>query len=279
MTEFEKALQECLYDVEEGNSSIDECLNRYPKYAQQLEPVLHTSVYLQYGSEARPSAAFKARVRSKLIQQMYAQPRKTARSNFILMRMAVSLAALVLALLVGGTAYAQGSLPGNAFFPWKLASENAWRTVSADPVGTDLAIAQRRMAELIAVSNDATLYTQALDRYLKVAEQLKTEINTQNEAHILTALDAQAKELSRSGIILPQTDPGVVPPSDSDEATSIHPTMTATPPPLPVLETPQINPTDLPEIVPTIQVPSKIVPTVAVPPRIIPTLEIPPLIP
>jgi hypothetical protein len=76
MTELEKALQECLHDVEQGNSSVDECLMRYPRYAQQLEPVLLTCVYLQRGREARPSAAFKRRVRTKLIQQMYARPRR-----------------------------------------------------------------------------------------------------------------------------------------------------------------------------------------------------------
>jgi len=64
MTEFEKALQDCLHEVEEGRSSVEDCLRRYPNYAQQLEPVLLTSAYLYYGSKARPSQAFKARVRT-----------------------------------------------------------------------------------------------------------------------------------------------------------------------------------------------------------------------
>jgi hypothetical protein len=275
MTEFEEALQECLHDVEQGNSSVDECLMRYPKYAQQLEPVLLTSAYLQYGSEARPSAAFKARVRTKLVQQMYAHPRKPTRSNFVFMRVAVSLAALVLALLVAGTAYAQSALPGSAFYAWKLASENVWRTVSSDPVETDLAIAERRMDELISVSNNPALYSQVLESYLEVTDRLKSEINAENEARILAVLDSQIKELNQSGIP-EQPNQNILP---QFEGPTLTPTVAPTATPLPIGVTPQVNPTDLPNIVPTIQVPPEIIPTTEVSPKIIPTIEIPPLIP
>jgi hypothetical protein len=280
MTEFERALQECLHDLEQGHSSLDECLLRYPKHAQQLEPILLTSAYLQRGREARPSAAFKARVRSNLVKQMYAHPRKPARSNFMLMRLAVSLAAVLLTSLVAGTAYAQGVLPGNAFYPWKLTSENAWRAISPDPIATDIAIAERRADELIAVRNDPTLYSQALKAYLEVVDRLKSEVDTGNEAHVLALLDSQVEELNQSGIALPQTDQSVVPPSEEPTLTPIS-TSTLPSSPLPVLETPQVDPTNLPRIVPTIQVPPEheIIPTIQAPTKIIPTIEIPPLIP
>ena len=276
MTEFETALQECLHDVEQGNSSVDECLMRYPNYARQLEPVLLTSAYLQHGREARPSAAFKARVRTKLVQQMYAHPRKPRRSNFVFMRVAVSLAALVLVLLIAGTAYAQGVLPGNALYPWKLVSENAWRTVSSDPVETDLAIAERRMDELIAVRNHPVLYSQVLEAYLEVTDRLKSEINAENEARILAVLDSQIKELNQSGVLPEQPNQNILP---QFEEPTLTPTAAPTATPLPILVTPRVNPTDLPNIVPTIQVPPEIIPTTEVSPKIIPTIEIPPLIP
>jgi len=276
MTEFETALQECLHDVEQGNSSVDECLMRYPNYARQLEPVLLTSAYLQHGREARPSVAFKARVRTKLVQQMYAHPRKPRRSNFVFMRVAVSLAALVLALLIAGTAYAQGVLPGNALYPWKLVSENAWRTVSSDPVETDLAIAERRMDELIAVRNHPVLYSQVLEAYLEVTDRLKSEINAENEARILAVLDSQIKELNQSGVLPEQPNQNILP---QFEEPTLTPTAAPTATPLPILVTPRVNPTDLPNIVLTIQVPPEIIPTTEVSPKIIPTIEIPPLIP
>ncbi len=275
MTEFEKALQECLRDVEQGSSNVDECLRRYPQYAQQLEPVLLTSAYLQRGREARPSAAFKTRVRTKLLQQMYARPRQRPQSKFMFMRLAVSFAIVLLALLVAGTAYAQSALPGNAFYPLKLASENVWRSVSPDPIGTDLAIAERRLNELIAIHHDPARYSQALKAYLEVVDRLKSEMDVESEARILVTLDSQAEALNQSGIVLPPVDQNILPASNEPTPT---PRSTSTTVPLPGLGTPQVKQTDLPEIVPTIKVPSEVVPTVQIPPEMIPTVQDPPKI-
>jgi hypothetical protein len=281
MTEFERVLQECLHDLDHGFSNVDDCLHRYPQHARQLEPILLTSTNLARAGTARPSNAFKARVRTKLIQQMRAHPRKPARSGFVFMRFAVGLAAVLLALLTAGTVYAQSALPGEAFYAWKLASESAWRAVSPDPVKTDLAIAGRRADELIAVRDDPALYAPVLEAYLEVAARLKSEVDAESETHILQMLDSQAEELNQSGILLPQPDSEVLPPSD-------EPTL-APATPLPILKTPQVNPTDLPQIVPTIQdapeivptveVPEEIIPTIQDPPELIPTIEIPPPIP
>jgi hypothetical protein len=196
-------------------------------------------------------------------------------------RLAVGMMAVLLAFLVTGTAYAQSVMPGNAFYSWKLASENAWRSLSPDPVGTDLALAERRLNELMNVAHDPALSSQALQAYLDAVERLKSEVNGENEARILPRLDSQAEQLNRSGILLPPVDQTILP--APEEPTSIPvPTLSATP--VPVLETPQINVTQLPEILPTIEVPTRLVPTQVVPilpdpPKLIPTLEIPPPIP
>ena len=288
MTEFEKVLEQCLRDLERGAANMDECLSRHPKHALQLEPVLLTAEYLVHGREARPSAAFKSRVRGKVIQQMHAHPRKSMQFNFIFMRFAANLAAIVLALVVAGTVYAQSALPGEAFHAWKLASENVWRAVSPDPVGTDLALADRRVDELIAVRDNPVLHSQALNTYLEVAARLKFELGTENDPRILPALDSQIEELNSSGILLPQLDQDVLPPFDEPNPTPIatpsflpeipqvNPTSsnliplnpTAIPSAIPSLlpEIPQVNPTDLPNIVPTIQVPSELIPTIQIPP-------------
>jgi hypothetical protein len=297
MTEFEKVLDQCLRDLERGAANVDECLSRYPNHALQLEPVLLTAEYLVHGREARPSAAFKSRVRRKVLQQVRETPRKNAQFNFMFTRFAASLAAIVLALLVTGTAYAQSALPGEAFYAWKLASENAWRVVSPDPVGADLAIADRRVDDLIAVSDNPLLHTQALNAYLEVVARLRSKLGAGNDARILQALNSQTEELNSSGILLPQLDqleqdvpplfgePSPTPAANptfipeipqinptSSNPTAIHPLLTEVPPPLP--EIPQVNPTDLPNIIPTIQVPPDLIPTIQ-----IPTIQIPRLLP
>lgn len=294
MTEFETILDQCLRDLEQGAANVDECLSRHPNHALQLEPVLLTAQYLVHGQEARPSGAFKARVRSKVIQGMHAHPHKGIQFNFVFMRFATGLAAIVLALAIAGTAYAQGALPGEAFYSWKRASENAWRAVSPDPVGTDLAIAERRVDELIAVRDDPVLRSQALNAYLEVVARLQAELEAGDNTRILQVLDAQTEELNDSGILLPQLDqpnqevlppfiePTATPiaiPTSIPEIPQINPTSvnplpldpTAIPSLLP--EIPQVKPTDLPDIIPTIEVP------IEVPLELIPTVQIPPLLP
>ena len=294
MTEFENILEQCLLDLELGASSVEECLGRHPGHALQLEPVLLTHTSLAGFSEARPSAAFKARVRARLTQQMQAHPRKSSRFNFVFMRFAANLAVVILALLATATAYAQSVLPGNTFYAWKLTSEDVWRAVSSDPVRTDLAIADRRMNELIAVRDDPVLYSQVLEAYLEVTARLKSEINTQNEALILQTLDSQVEELNESGIPVPQIiEEDVLPPIDEilptlaapiatllpvTEASEINPTSPAEATPI-ASEKPQINPTALPNIAPTIQSLPNIVPTIQVPPNIVPTIQLPDIVP
>ena len=292
MTEFEHILQDCLLSLERGDSNIEECLRRYPSYAVQLEPVLLTSVDLERGMLARPSAAFKARVRGRLIEEMRAHPRKSARFNFVWLRMATSFAVMLLALVIAGSVYAQGVLPGNPFYGWKLASENIWRLVSPDPVATDLAIAERRADEVLAIGNSPELRAQALDQYLEVVNRLELEMNTNNQARIQTILDSQIEELNESGIILPELnktilpgveEPAVLPTEALQVIPQVNPTL-----PVPtinsdiVVEATQSNSNVLPTVAPPVnsvavpeptQVNSNVLPTV------IATVKVPTLLP
>lgn len=280
MTEFENILEQCLLDLEMGIANVDECISRYPKHAPELGSVLLTHTSLERLGEARPSAAFKARVRAKLTQQMQAHPRKSGRFNFTFMRFATNFAVISLMLLGAGTAYAQSALPGDTLYDWKLISENAWRAVSSDPVRTDLAIAKRRMDELIAIGDNAQLYSQVLDAYLEVAARLKSEMTVENEALILQTLNSQVEDLKESGVPVPQNiDEEVLPQLDEIVPTLVAPIRTL----LPSTEIPPVNetlpistpsapevilpsltklppdsPTDLPEVIPTVQVPTLI---------------------
>jgi len=274
MTEFESVLQDCLRELEQGARSVEDCLQRHPKHAAQLEPVLLTSAYLARGREARLSPTFKARVRNRLIREMHAHPRKRTRPVFLFMRLVTSLAVIVLALLAAGTVYAQRTLPGEAFYGWKLASESAWRAVTPNPVGTDLTIAQRRVNELIAVQDSPALSLEVLEAYLEVADRLKSEASVEEKAFILAVLDAQFEELNQAGIVPIEPEQTLVPPVDLS---------TATPATTPVVETPRAEPTqalpvstEAPQLIPTVEVSPEIVPTLAEPPQVIPTLPDPP---
>jgi len=313
MTEFEKVLQECLLDLESGDSNVDECLSRYPGHAPALEPILLTSLDLVRGQEARPSAEFKARVRTRLIQEMQAHPRKSIRFQFLFTRLATSFAVILAALFAAGTVYAQGALPGQLFYPWKLTSENAWRAISPDPVGTDLAIADRRANELIVIGNHAALHLQTLNAYEEVTARLKLEMNSENEARIRKVLNTQIEELNQSGVSTPPLEKNILPtlefptpiptttaipsatPSTLLEIPLVNPTLSipqlnpplavSTPTSAPVLEPSQSNPTEPSKIIPTLPVgpiETKIISPLPIKPvetKIIPTIQIPPLLP
>jgi hypothetical protein len=270
MTEFERVLQQCLQDLETGASNVEECLARHPRHARQLEPVLLTSASLVRGREARVSDAFKTRVRNRLLREMEARPRQQAASPFIIMRLATGLVVIMLALLATGTAYAQSALPGDLFYSWKLASEGLWRAISPDPVVTDLAIAERRVDELIAVRNDPALYTEVLRAYVEVTDRLRNEMDADTQAVILAVFDAQIEELNQAGIDLPQPegDPELLPSPG-------QPTPTPASALPPVLETPLVEPTSLPTVVPTEELPAVVIPTTDDPLKILPTLELP----
>jgi hypothetical protein len=279
MTEFEYALQECLQNLEQGSSNLDKCLKRYPQHARQLKPVLLTHTRLERLRADRPSLAFKARVRARLIREMRAHPPKARPFQFTVMQLAPGLVLLVLLLLVTGTVYAQSSLPGDAFYGWKLASEKAWRAASPDPVGTDLAIADRRVNELIALGNapeDPILYARTLKAYLEVKDRLRSEVDVENKARILPLLDSHIEELSSSGILVPAPEQDI--PPQPDELPLPSPTPTATPSakevpendptsPAPaatslsVEEPAQVKPTDLPQTVPSVEIPPVEIPS------------------
>lgn len=245
MIDFDEILEKCLDELADGASTVDECLVRYPEQATQLKPLLLTAARLQSGRVVQPSAVFKARARAKLTLHMQEHPRARARSRSSFLRLAASLAALLLALLVTGTAYAQGALPGDPFYGWKLTSEYAWRTISSDPANVDLIIANRRIDEMNAVSDDPARKTQALKGYQEVVDRLKSEVDANTLERILPKIEVEHKPT-------PESMPSVPSPIVN---------VTATPQP----ESTPTQLSDFPQVHPTVSKP-KLIPTIEIPP-------------
>ena len=261
MTKFEQVLDECLSDLEQGASNVDECLARHPKHAAQLKPVLLIADSFEQGLAIEPSPAFKARARAKLTLHMQAYPRRrSSRSGFAFWRLVTGLAMLMLALLATGTVYAQGALPGDLFYAWKLTSENAWRAVSPDPVRTDLMIANRRIDEMNAVASDPVRSALALEGYQEVLIRLQAEVDAETLEGLLPQLETEQAPAETPEQLIP-----IVPLNPT--GTSIIPAL-----PLEITATPRFDTTQIP-----LPNPPDIVPTTR--PEIIPTIEIPPLLP
>jgi len=253
MTDLESILDECLLQLTGGASSVDEILAQHPEHAAQLRPLLQTALRFEAARSIQPSPAFKARARGQLTNYMKAHPRRASWPMMPIWRVALSAAALMVALLMAGTALAQSALPGQTFYAWKLASENIWRAVAPNPAGVDLALADRRAEELIAVAGDSTREAQALKGYLEVLGRLKSEIETQNGDQIMQALKSQQTRLLQFGISVPELDQLLSPAPATPPAPALVPTL------------PGVSPDPVPTSVPSLW------------PKIIPPLKLPPV--
>jgi hypothetical protein len=68
---FEDVLVECIDDIKAGNSSIEECVDRYPSMREQLEPLLKIALELREPPDVKPSPSFKVKARVWLMGQIH----------------------------------------------------------------------------------------------------------------------------------------------------------------------------------------------------------------
>jgi hypothetical protein len=203
--DLETILDTCLNQIEEGKTSVDECLARFPEHANQLKPLLLAATTLARGREVVPDPRYRARARAKLSIYMQQHPQHK-RISPIFWRFTIGLVTVILLFVASGTTFAQGALPGDALYNWKLTSESVWRITSRDQLGVDLALSNRRMYELIDVSSDQGRRARAVDNYEKLLIQFSTETNEKDQQRIVPILRAQHDALQRAGVSIPELE-------------------------------------------------------------------------
>ncbi len=203
--DLETILDTCLCQIEDGESNIDECLARYPEHAKELKPLLMAATKLSRGREVVPDPSYKARTRTQLNVYMQQYPQRK-RVSPIFWRFAIVFVTVITLFLVSGTAFAQGALPGDAFYDWKLTSEGVWRFTSSDPLGVDISLSNRRVNELVVVSGNQARRAQAIENYQKLLIKFSTEQDAIKRERILPILRAQHEELIKAGISVPELE-------------------------------------------------------------------------
>ncbi len=202
---LETILDTCLYQIEEGGSNIDECLARYPEQAGELKPLLMAATKLACVREVVPDPSYKARARMQLNVYMQQHPQRR-RVSPLFWRFSIVLATVLTLFIASGTTFAQGALPGDALYSWKLKSEDVWRFTSPDPLGVDITLSNRRVGELVVVSGDQARRTQAVENYQKLLVKFNAEQDEKKRARILPILRAQHQELIKAGISVPELE-------------------------------------------------------------------------
>ena len=199
MTSFQYTLEECLTALSNDTATVDECLARYPQYAEQLKPLLGTIRYLKLGRSVKPSLAFKSYSRVHLTQHLHFNPRRSQWSQFF-WRITMTFAVLMAALLVTGTVHAQTVLPGDNFYSWKRASEEVWRALSINSINADIALSERRLNEWVAVADDPKLSSEAMLDYFEELDRLKQRDSVELHNFIAPVIQTHHEILDDAGL-------------------------------------------------------------------------------
>jgi hypothetical protein len=203
--DLETILDTCLYQIEAGEASIEECLARYPEHAAQLQPLLQAATKLSRARDVAPDPSYRMRARSQLNTYMLQNPQRK-RVSPIFWRVAVGFATVMLLFVASGTAFAQQALPGDTLYNWKLTSEHVWRLTSNDDLGVDIVLSQRRMNELLVVSGDETRRAWAIQNYEKLLLKFRNAESEYDRARILPVLQAQHEALLEAGVLVPELE-------------------------------------------------------------------------
>jgi len=182
--EFDSVLDECLERLLVKGDTIAQCLQSFPKHADELKPLLETALATKKASAIQPRPEFRDRGRYQFSLALQETERKRSRPFFSWSWQArwVPVGAIVLVLLLAGSgtvAAAGGSMPGDTLYSVKLATEQVRLVLTPSALGkaefyADLA--DRRVAEIVSMAGEnkperIEQTTQRLDAYLtKIAD-------------------------------------------------------------------------------------------------------------
>jgi len=152
-------LNECLERMLLSGESMDECLQSYPEYADELRPLLNTVLSAQQVSEIEPRPEFKASARYQFQQALR---EKTARQSrrFFNWQPAWSavVASIATFILVSGVTVgaAGNSMPDQLLYPVKLATEQFQLAVTRSPLSKAelyAELADKRVTEIVYLAD------------------------------------------------------------------------------------------------------------------------------
>lgn len=197
--EFNDILDECLERLIVRGETLEQCLASYPEKAAELKPLLETALATKQASAAGPSAEFKARARYQFRSALQQEMEPKRRLSFLNWwpRWA-TVVAIVLVLLLGssGTVVAaSGSMPDEALYPVKIASEQVRLTLTPSKLGKAelyASLADKRVAEIVYVANkgdarQVELATQRLNNALVRIATLISARNVEDESEVMLA--------------------------------------------------------------------------------------------
>ncbi len=234
--EFNNILDECLERLLTGGETVEQCLERHPDYAVELEPLLRTAMVTRETLTIEPNVEFRARARYQLRSEMEKATVRRWRPILTWQPRWVMVTVIVMVVLLAGSGTvvaADSSMPGTPLYGVKLATENVRLALSSSDVARAelyATLTDRRISEIAYAIEKGKLkqvekVTNRLNNHLAMMSHLslaveKIEAITGEKAPV-SAQDkaAEEKPISKTA---PQK-----PASKQPSAATARPTVTA----------------------------------------------------
>jgi len=156
---LDNILNECLERLLLSGESMDECLQSYPDYAEELRPLLDTVLSARQVSDIEPRAEFKSRARYEFQRALREKAEKKSRRLFNWQpAWSAVVASIVTFILVSGVTVgaAGNSMPDQPLYPVKLATEQFQLAITRSPLSKAelyAELADKRVAEIIYLAD------------------------------------------------------------------------------------------------------------------------------
>jgi hypothetical protein len=198
--EFINIFDECLERLLVKGENVEQCLQSYPEYMDELKPLLEAAQITRQASAIQPRPEFRDRARNQLYSVFRETEQKKSQSIFRWgwqPRWATTVVLVLVLFLAGGwtVTAASGSMPGSFLYPVKMATEQvqlAFTFTSLGKAELYAKLADKRVAEIIYLAeNNKT------EKIEQVANNLNNDLAEitllSSPQRVMTAMNASSQ--------------------------------------------------------------------------------------
>jgi len=214
--EFDNILDECLEHLLVKGGTIEQCLQSFPKHADELKPLLETALATKQVSAIQPRSEFRDKARYQFYSALQEMEHKKSRPFFSWgwqPRWVTTIAIVLILLLSGGgtVAAASGSMPDEFLYPVKLATEQAQLVFTPSALGKAelyAKLADKRVSEIVRMAEknkpeQIERTAQRLDTYLTKIAVLSSTQEVTGDVAMTPALEETP---AARGVPLPEEE-------------------------------------------------------------------------
>ena len=204
---IEKILEQCLENIKSESTTVEDCIEKFPQYRDELKDVLPLAVSVNALREVKPSEQFASQAANRLIAKLPDAPvtlwdriRLIFMKDTIIMNRSIKMPQIIatiiiaISLLVGGSFAVEASAPGDLLYELDRSFEQIRLRLTSNPeeaLALRMQYASERLEEAYKKVQKGDVenalraleaYNEALDEIdPKEAGQVRTETRTMTQ--------------------------------------------------------------------------------------------------